>query len=494
MLAFGGKLIEDPELKREIAEREAREAREALESLRRKELELLRSLERTRQEVRETIKKRPVAVRSDLRGIMSSPPRAPQKRKSSRRSSPSQSAGRKVISQYDLLPVLTTTGENPLEVGLEKGEHTLPVFRMPGVSGESDFVRHLPTKREIRRLKRLAERRQLVETQVQNTLRNAQRLDRKRTRQDQRHKEDEYEELEPAGLLTSPRGQGARTWEREHPEFGLLSNIVRSTRVADALVNSQNNDGEIDEIDNDSLTALEQAARREGLNLQPGTKSLGCVSMSLRRSFQDEDVDDEKKPDLISSTRSSNMYASSGRKRMHKSTRTSPYEEGTTTQISARSQRKKETRRNQLQSKLTNSIHSVREMTAQVEKDILWVKERIPVTSIKAKRFMHRWGIERLRDVTNRLVYRAKSQAFRIWHTHVRRCYRSHFLSFSLIHTYTHTGTRECRTRGTSTICTYQRCNHCDELSGSISKETSFNNIQDMVSRHGKRETIRGTC
>ena len=212
MLAFGGKLIEDPELKREIAERDAREAKLRLESLRRKELELLRSLEWTRQEVRETISTRPVADRSDLRGmassLLSSPPKAPKTKSSNafreRRSSPSHSkSGEKIISSYDLLPVLTTTGENALEVGLEKGDHVLPVFRMPDVSRESAFVRHLPTKREIRRLRRIAERRQAVEAQVQNTLRSVERLERKRTRQQQ-------EESQPAGLLTSPTGQGAK--------------------------------------------------------------------------------------------------------------------------------------------------------------------------------------------------------------------------------------------------------------------------------------------
>ena len=41
-------------------------------------------------------------------------------------------------------------------------------------------------------------------------------VERKRTKHQQ-------EESQPVGLLTSPTGQGAKLWERENPEFGLLS-------------------------------------------------------------------------------------------------------------------------------------------------------------------------------------------------------------------------------------------------------------------------------
>jgi hypothetical protein len=45
-------------------------------------------------------------------------------------------------ARYDMLPILTSTGETPFELGLNSGaQHVLPVFQLPQVSTESKIVR-----------------------------------------------------------------------------------------------------------------------------------------------------------------------------------------------------------------------------------------------------------------------------------------------------------------------------------------------------------------
>jgi hypothetical protein len=60
----------------------------------------------------------------------------------------------------DLMPVLTSSGEGVFEVGLNSGdgsEHVLPVFRLPKVNDEVEFVNRIPTEPTKEEMKKMDE-------------------------------------------------------------------------------------------------------------------------------------------------------------------------------------------------------------------------------------------------------------------------------------------------------------------------------------------------
>eukprot|EP00939_MAST-03C_sp_MAST-3C-sp1_P000810 g810.t1 len=401
----------------------------------------------------------------------------------------------KVIAAFDLLPVLATTGENAFEVGLntsssffsssattsmrgednrrdnERGgrkryyrgagrtdndddvgassvrikqeseqQHMLPLFRLPSITPESKFIRHLPTKREVRRLRRVADHHRIVAETFEKRRLHALMQKTKRTMNDDdvtimEKGQEQHDHV--AGVLAT-KGNGARDWEREYPEFGLFSAIVPSKGlVGEALKTSlwhttgRGRGGEEDvttrehENDLDASTELQTVAERRGLRVESDL-SFGHVNLTL--PFSDSTVGEVTSPDDVDGDQKASRFAKTsattarmlGSEKRNDDAAADYMKHSSNPSSSSSPTNGRLERKRQLRTELGESIRTIRELSTKVETEMLWVKQHCPVTSLRARNFVRRWGRAKLRVIVGRLLERKLEIGFKLWRRNAR--------------------------------------------------------------------------
>ena len=263
-----------------------------------------------------------------------------------------------------VVPILSSTGEPVFEVGLNGSsaqEHILPVFKLPQVDDNTEFVNRIPTELNALEAEREEEDNrddeelaaslgltveELTEFQMEAAERTGNKRALRRAWESQR------------SLLTRDGAgpDGSRTLSSNGSHFGMGTSELRPQGLPELQLGPLD-DEDSSTTDLDRLTGGPLKRRRPGnSDVHGGRRTPRCLRPGASAS------------------------------------------------------------RAQLRGELKKSIDMIHYLTEQVRDDIARVHETVPIQSVKAQLFMQRWGLEKFQKIFFRIQMSFLIAAFRKWH------------------------------------------------------------------------------
>eukprot|EP00941_MAST-03F_sp_MAST-3F-sp1_P002807 g2807.t1 len=386
MLVFGGKPSKGDDAPTAADEEKEEIARlEAIERLEEKEQALLRELEATRSQLHVSITSSlsPVSGRSVQARAL---PDLDTLKPGTMKGLPVTSSG-----HYDLLPVLTRSGEEAFEVGLNATDsvHMLPVFKMPSVEkgAEERIQKRLPTSYNVRNAQVDAHLRATQARDIQEAL----GIDQK-----EMHKLETDLFSPQISTYTQPSGRDALDLDKfggsnysmmsDEFSFGDVGSFIGKNVVL----------GEVPTGGKKLIPdAVDLVESRQNVQMQRYRKSV----LKRQRNVKGKGV--PRSPTGINRRRKQRSFG--GRRRKMSSPKSRMQLESKGADVG------------KLRADLLRSLQAVQDSSSAVEDGILWVRQKCPVTSIRAQMFMKRWGFEKIKHVFAAMENRKVRAGFLCW-------------------------------------------------------------------------------